>query len=85
MSDPAERGARKELVGRVVSDKMLKTLVVEVERLVRHRTYEQVMRSRTRFKVHDPAGGAHVGDRVRIRECRPISKDKHWVLVEKLP
>ena len=81
---PDERGARKELVGHVVSNKMMKTVVVEVERLVRHPQYEQVIRRRTRFKVHDPEGAARVGDRVRIRECRPISKEKRWLFVEKL-
>ena len=79
-----DRGARKELIGHVVSDKMTKTLVVEIDRLVRHPQYEQVIRRRTRLKVHDPKSAAHVGDRVRIRECRPISKDKRWLLVEKL-
>ena len=79
-----QRHARKELVGHVVSDKMMKTIVVEIERLVRHPQYEHVIHRRTRFKVHDPEGQAHLGDRVRIRECRPISKDKRWLLVEKL-
>ena len=79
-----QRGHRKELVGRVVSDKMMKTIVVEVERLVRHPKYDHVIRRRARFKAHDPERAAHVGDRVRIRECRPISKDKRWLFIEKL-
>ena len=82
--EPELRGHKKEMVGRVVSDKMMKTIVVEVERLVRHPQYEQVIRRRSRFKAHDPEWQAHVGDRVRIRECRPISKDKRWLLIEKL-
>ena len=81
---PDERGSRREMVGRVVSDKMMKTVVVEVERLVRHPKYEHVIRRRAKFKVHDPDSQAHVGDRVRIRECRPISKEKRWLFVEKL-
>ena len=80
----SERGARRELVGRVVSDKMMKTVVVAVERLMRHPQYEHVIRRRTKFKAHDPESQAHVGDRVRIRECRPISKEKRWLVVEKL-
>ena len=82
--NPEERGARKELVGHVVSTKMMKTAVVEVERLVRHPQYTHVIRRRTRFKVHDPDGKAQVGDRIRIRECRPISKEKRWLYIEKL-
>ncbi len=77
-----QRGMRKEFTGRVVSDKMMKTIVVEVERIVRHPQYDHVVRKYTTLKVHDPQRQAHVGDRVRIRECRPISKDKRFVLVE---
>ena len=80
----AERDARREMVGRVVSDKMMKTVVVEVERLVRHPQYEQVIRRRTRLQVHDPDGKAQLGDRIRIRECHPISRHKRWLFIEKL-
>ena len=78
------RGHRKELVGRVVSTKMMKTVVVEIDRLVRHPKYDQVIKRRTRLQVHDPDGAARLGDRIRIRECHPISKMKRWLFVEKL-
>ena len=81
---PAARGHRKELIGRVVSTKMMKTVVVEVDRLVRHPQYEQVIRRRTRLQVHNPDGKAQLGDRIRIRECHPISRHKRWLFIEKL-
>ena len=73
---------RKHLVGKVVSDRMTQTLVVEVTRLVRHPVYRRVMRRAKKFKVHDPGLKPKVGDEVRIEETRPISKDKRWRLVE---
>jgi small subunit ribosomal protein S17 len=72
----ARRGIRKVWQGKVVSDKMDKTVVVAVERLVRHPLYGRTMRRTTRFKAHDEANAAHTGDTVEIVECRPISKDK---------
>jgi len=77
-------GKRKLKVGRVVSDKMDKTIVVSVERLTRHRLYKRVIRLTTKFKAHDEANDAHVGDTVRIEESRPLSATKRWRLVEVL-
>src|SRR3954451_15236777 len=77
----ATRGQRKTKVGRVVSDKMDKTIVVSVERLTRHRLYKRVIRLTTRFKAHDETNDAHVGDTVLIEESRPLSATKRWKLV----
>jgi len=76
------RGKRKAKVGRVVSDKMEKTIVVSVERLARHRIYKRVIRLTTKFKAHDENNEAHVGDTVRIEEARPLSATKRWRLAE---
>jgi small subunit ribosomal protein S17 len=76
------RGRRKERVGRVISDKMDKTIVVEVERRVRHPLYGKEMRQSTKFYAHDEKDEARVGDRVRIVETRPLSRLKRWRLVE---
>jgi small subunit ribosomal protein S17 len=76
------RGKRKAKVGRVVSDKMDKTIVVSVERLARHRIYKRVIRLTTKFKAHDERNEAHIGDTVRIEESRPLSATKRWRLVE---
>jgi len=75
-------GKRKTKVGRVVSDKMDKTIVVSVERLARHRLYKRVIRLTTKFKAHDELNDAHVGDTVLIEESRPLSATKRWRLVE---
>jgi small subunit ribosomal protein S17 len=75
---------RREWVGRVVSNKMNKTVVVAVERSVVHPIYRKVMRRVTKFKAHDEQNACNVGDRVRMIETRPISKDKHWRVVEVL-
>ena len=75
------QGQRKTKVGRVVSDKMDKTIVVSVERLARHRLYKRVIRLSTKFKAHDDANEAHVGDTVLIEESRPLSATKRWRLV----
>jgi small subunit ribosomal protein S17 len=72
---------RKTKVGRVVSDKMDKTIVVSVERLARHRLYKRVIRLTTKFKAHDEHNEAHVGDTVLIEESRPLSATKRWRLV----
>jgi len=82
MTQPAVQGKRKTKVGRVVSDKMDKTIVVSVERLTRHRLYKRVIRLTTKFKAHDEANEAHVGDTVLIEESRPLSATKRWRLVE---
>jgi small subunit ribosomal protein S17 len=75
------QGKRKTKVGRVVSDKMDKTIVVSVERLARHRLYKRVIRLTTKFKAHDEANDARVGDTVLIEESRPLSATKRWRLV----
>ena len=75
-------GKRKIKVGRVVSDKMDKTIVVSVERLSRHRLYKRVIRLTTKFKAHDERNEARIGDTVRIEESRPLSATKRWRLVE---
>ena len=71
------------MVGRVVSDKPNKTVVVEVERRVRHPKYEKIVRRRNKFHAHDENNEYKVGDMVRIRECRPLSKLKTWTVVER--
>lgn len=70
------REQRRALVGTVVSDKMEKTIVVQVERVSRHPLYGKVMKSHKKYKAHDETNEARIGDVVQIRECRPISKDK---------
>ena len=77
-----ERANRKNKTGRVVSDKMEKTIVVAVETKVRHPLYGKIMNKTTRFKAHDENNEAKVNDRVLIMETRPLSKDKRWRLVE---
>jgi small subunit ribosomal protein S17 len=72
---------RKTKTGRVVSDKMDKTIVVSVERLSRHPLYKRVIRLTTKFKAHDEANDAHTGDTVLIEESRPLSATKRWRLV----
>ena len=72
------RSARKKKVGTVVSDKMDKTVVVRVERLVPHAVYKKYVRRRENFKAHDEKNEFQVGDRVEIIETRPMSKDKRW-------
>jgi small subunit ribosomal protein S17 len=75
------RGKRKVLVGKVVSDKMDKTVVVAVERLVRHPLYKKVLKKTTKFKAHDEKNECRVGDKVEIMETRPLSKEKRWRVV----
>ena len=75
-------GRRKVLVGTVVSDKMQKTIVVKVDRRVRHGLYEKYVTRSVRFKAHDEKNNAKVGDLVRIIESRPLSRDKRWALKE---
>ena len=82
MSVSSERGSRKVRSGVVVSDKMDKTIVVAVQRLVRHPMYGKVMRQTRRIKAHDQENVASVGDYVQVMETRPISREKRWRLVE---
>ena len=77
-----ERNVRKVRVGKVVSDKMDKTVVVAVERKVPHALYNKPMVSTKRFKAHDENNECHIGDTVKIVETRPLSKDKCWRVVE---
>ena len=77
-----ERANRKNKTGRVVSDKMEKTIVVAVETKVRHPLYGKIMNRTTKFKAHDENNDAKVNDRVVIMETRPLSKDKRWRLAE---
>jgi small subunit ribosomal protein S17 len=73
---------RKELVGKVVSNKMQKTVVVAVEGLAAHTKYEKPMVRTRKFKAHDPELKCQIGDRVRLRECRPMSKEKRWLVID---
>ncbi len=83
MTETIERkNLRKERVGIVTSNKMQKTIVVQIRRKTRHPLYGKVIEKANKFKVHDEKNEAKVGDRVRIQETRPISKDKRWRLVE---
>ena len=76
------RGMRKTRTGVVVSDKMDKTIVVEIRTRVKHPLYGKIMNRTKRFKAHDENNQCGIGDTVRIMECRPLSKDKNWRLVE---
>jgi small subunit ribosomal protein S17 len=80
-ADTHVQGKRKTKVGRVVSDRMDKTIVVSVERLARHRLYKRVIRLTTKFKAHDETNDARIGDTVLIEESRPLSATKRWRLV----
>ncbi len=82
MAQAEGRGRRKTRVGEVVSDKMDKTVVVAVTRLVRHPLYGRFVKKTSKFKVHDENNECQTGDVVKIMETRPISKDKRWRLVE---
>lgn len=77
-----ERGRRKVRIGRVVSDKMDKTIVVAVEDFVRHELYNKPVKRTKKFKAHDENNECRIGDRVKIMETRPLSKDKRFRLVE---
>ena len=78
----SERNMRKTVVGKVVSDKMDKTIVVAVEDRVKHKLYNKIVKRTGRFKAHDENNECGIGDRVKIMETRPLSKDKRWRLVE---
>ena len=77
-----QRGLRKTRVGVVVSDKMEKTIVVEIRTRVKHPLYGKIMNRTEKFKAHDETTECGIGDTVRIMETRPLSKDKRWRLVE---
>jgi small subunit ribosomal protein S17 len=74
----SERGSRKTQVGVVVSDKMDKTVVVKVDRLVKHPVYNKYIKRSAKYKAHDMDNSCRIGDRVLIVETRPLSKDKRW-------
>ena len=75
---PEVRNRRKLRSGKVVSDRMDKTVVVSIERLVKHPTYGRYVRKRSKFKVHDEKNECRIGDTIRFMETRPLSKDKRW-------
>ena len=77
-----ERNLRKTRTGRVVSDKMDKTVVVAIEDNIRHPLYKKIIKNTIRLKAHDENNDCHVGDRVAIMETRPLSKDKRWRVTE---
>lgn len=78
----SERNLRKTNVGRVVSNKMDKTIVVAIEDSVRHPLYNKIVKRTAKLKVHDENNECNIGDRVKIMQTRPLSKDKRWRLVE---
>ena len=78
----SDRNMRKTLIGRVASDKMDKTIVVAIEDSVKHKLYNKVIKRTYTLKAHDENNEAGIGDRVKVMETRPLSKDKRWRLVE---
>ena len=76
------RAVRKTRVGTVVSDKMDKTIVVAIETNVQHKLYNKIIKRTYKLKAHDEKNEAGIGDTVKVMECRPLSKDKRWRLVE---
>ncbi len=82
MSEQTKRNERKVRVGKVVSDKMQKTIVVAIEELIQHKLYKKAVKRTVKFKAHDENNEAHIGDRVSIMETRPLSKEKRWRLVK---
>ncbi len=77
-----ERGVRKKLIGVVVSDKMDKTAIVHVTGLKKHKMYRKYVTTRAKYVAHDPQNSCHVGDKVKILECRPLSRTKRWQVIE---
>jgi len=77
-----ERKPKKAQIGSVISDKMDKTVVVQIERRYPHPVYKKIITRRTRLKAHDETNECKIGDRVKITECRPLSKDKAWRVIE---
>ena len=73
-----KQGMKRQLVGTVVSDKMYKTVVVLVERLVKHKFYHKYIRRRAKFAAHDQNNTCQIGDKVMLTECRPLSRSKRW-------
>ena len=79
-----ERNQRKVMIGTVTSDKMDKTIVVSVETNVKHQMYKKIVKRTYKLKAHDEKNECHIGDKVKVMETRPLSKDKRWRLVEVL-
>ena len=79
-----ERNLRKVMIGKVVSDKMDKTVVVAVETSVRHKVYNKIVKRTYKLKAHDEENVCQMGDKVKVMETRPLSKDKRWRVVEVL-
>jgi small subunit ribosomal protein S17 len=77
-----ERGIKRQVVGTIVSNKMEKSVIVLVERMVKHPLYHKFIRRRAKFAAHDENNACHIGDKVRITESRPISKTKKWRVSE---
>jgi len=77
-----KRGKKKERIGEVISNKMDKTCVVLLKRITTHPLYKKIMKKYTKVKVHDEKNETKIGDKVKIVETRPLSKEKHWQLVE---
>ena len=73
-----EKGTKRQVVGRVISNKMDKTVIVQVERLVKHRLYKKYVRRRSKFAAHDEGNNCQIGDKVLITESKPLSKTKRW-------
>ena len=82
MAEQTKKPLKNEKVGQVVSTKAAKTIIVEVSRRVPHPLYKRIVKKRKRFYAHDEEGRAKMGDIVRIMECRPLSRTKHWRLTE---
>ena len=80
--EKVERNLRKVMIGIVTSDKMDKTVVVSVETSVRHKTYQKTMKRTYKLKAHDEKNECHIGDKVKVMETRPLSKQKRWRVVE---
>ncbi len=78
----SDRNMRKTLIGKVISDKMDKTVVIAVEDSVKHKLYSKVIKRTYKLKAHDEQNACGVGDRVKVMETRPLSKDKRWRVVE---
>jgi 30S ribosomal protein S17 len=78
----SERNVRKYRIGKVISDKMDKTVVVAIEELKQHKLYKKPVKRTVKFHAHDEKNDAHVGDKVAIMETRPLSKTKRWRVVE---
>jgi len=82
VAEQLQRNLRKTRIGRVTSDKMDKTIVVAVESSVRHPLYNKIVKRTIKLKAHDEKNDCGIGDRVRVMETRPLSKEKRWRLVE---